>query len=256
MHLRTLFLTSLLSFGFCQTALSQQQNRILDHNFNGWYMYFGDHPIGQGPWGIHIEGQWRRHNFITDNQQLMVRPGVNYQVNPNLMLTAGYLFVKTYRYGDFPVAAAFPEHRIFQQAVVKHSIGRVGLSHRYRLEQRFLGEVSVQGGRDPEVQRWRHENRFRYQFRSTIPFRGSSIDQGSLYAALYNEFFVNFGQNVAANVFDQNRAYAAAGYAVTKDTRVEAGYLNQIIQQRNGRIFEVNHTFQLAVFSTIPFGRN
>jgi hypothetical protein len=216
-------------------------------------MYFGDHAVSGGPWGVHLEGQWRRHDAGARWQQLLLRPGVNYQVNENLMLTAGYAFVDTFRYGEFPIAQRFPEHRIFQQAALKHPVGRVGLQHRYRLEQRFLGEVSVDGN-VRRVNRWRHENRFRYMVRAVVPLRGPTSAKGGWYLALYDEFFLNFGANVAANIFDQNRAYAAVGYGLRGDTRLEFGYMNQIAQQRNGRIFELNHTLQLAVFSTFPFG--
>jgi hypothetical protein len=235
-------------------ALAQPTERVHDTNFNGWYMYFGDHPLGDSRWGLHLEGQWRRHDVITRWQQLLLRPGVNYQVHPNVLLTAGYAFVNTHRYGDFPAAEKFPEHRMFQQAAVSHRIGKAGLQHRYRLEQRFLGEVPA--GAPGNVERWRHENRFRYMLRGAIPFRGQTIEEGDWYLALYNEFFINFGRNVAANMFDQNRAYGAAGWRLGKFSRLEMGYLNQIVQQRNGRIFEINHTLQVALFSALPFGKN
>jgi hypothetical protein len=227
---------------------------VLDANFHGWFMYFGDHPVRSSRWGVHLEGQWRRHDVAARWQQLLLRPGVNYTLNPNVMLTAGYGFIATHRYGEFPVAAPFPEHRLFQQAQVTHAVGRLGLLHRYRLEQRFLGEVGVLDSGERRLERWRHENRFRYMLRGTVPLRGTSIEPRSWYVALYNELFVNFGRNVAANVFDQNRAYAALGYRFGTE-RVEAGYMNQLVQQRNGRVFEVNHTLQVAVYSVLPFGR-
>jgi len=219
------------------------QNRIQAHNPNAWFMYFGDHPIAKTKWGVHLEGQWRRHELGRNWQQWLVRPAVNYSVHPNIMLTAGYGFIQTHRYGDYPVAAAFPEHRFFEQVQITQKIGRVNSSHRYRLEQRELGEMS--GGR---VVRWRHENRFRYMYRVTIPVKGKwSI-------ALYDEFMFNWGKNVAANVFDQNRAYAAAVYQFHKHARIETGFMEQTLQQRNGRVFENNHTIQIGIFSNLPFG--
>jgi hypothetical protein len=235
-------------------ARGQSPERVLTPNYNGWYMYFGDHPVRDGPWGVHLEGQWRRHDAITKGQQLLLRPGVNYEVSENLLLSAGYAFVDTFRYGEFPVSERFPEHRVFQQALLRHSVGRAGLSHRYRLEQRFLGEVSRDQAGERQVDRWRHENRFRYMFRVAVPLQGDRIETGKWYLALYDEVFVNFGKNVAANLFDQNRAYAALGYAAFRASRIELGYLNQLVQQRNGRILEVNHTVQVGWFSTLSFG--
>ncbi len=46
-------------------AFSQNSQRISTVNTNGWYNYFGDHPVSER-WGVHLEGQWRRHDVITN----------------------------------------------------------------------------------------------------------------------------------------------------------------------------------------------
>ncbi len=216
-------------------------------NPNAWYNYFGDHPIKTGSkWGIHVEGQWRRHDLGLNWQQLLLRTGVNYDFSKNVQVTAGYAFVNTYRYGEIPLApATFGEHRFFEQAIVKQTLGKWNISHRYRLEQRLIDEkrVPVPGGPHEHI-RWRYENRFRYMFRIARPIKGPWG------IALYDEPFIAFGHNVASDVFNQNRAYAAITRTLPKSSRLEAGYMNQIIQQRNGRIFESNHILQVAIYST------
>ena len=77
-----------------------QSGRTADHNLNGWFMYFGDHPV-RGRLGVHLEGRWRRHNLITRGQQLMLRPAIDYEI------TAGYAFIATRRYGGLPEAFPF-----------------------------------------------------------------------------------------------------------------------------------------------------
>jgi hypothetical protein len=241
---------------FSATLFGQVQpaERFRDHNANGWFMYFGDHHVSD-KWGVHLEGQWRRHDMVNRWQQLLLRPGINYDLTENVMLTLGYAFVDTHRYGEFPVAFRFPEHRIFQQALVRQRLGRTRASHRYRLEQRYLGEMGRAAGGATTVNRWRYENRFRYMFRANIPFRGGRLEKGDWYLGLYNEFFLNFGKNVAANIFDQNRAYAAMGYNMGSLGNLEVGYMQQTLQQRSGRVMEYSHTFQVAVYSNFPFQR-
>ncbi|MEO8029043.1 MAG: DUF2490 domain-containing protein, partial [Bryobacteraceae bacterium] len=173
-------------------------------NANGWYMYFGDHRIKQSPFRLHLEGQWRRNDVAVVPQQAMFRPGINYTLNANVYLSLGYGFINTHRYGEFPVAQPFPEHRFYQQVAFKHSLGLIEILHRHRLEQRLLGETLLAGGQ-LKVDRWRHENRYRYQLRANVPLQGRAIDPGDWYLGLYNEVMMNFGKNVAANVFDQNR---------------------------------------------------
>ena len=82
-----------------------------DSNGNLWLNYVGDHAIGDGPWGLHLEVQTRRADFGDDWQQLLIRPGINYQLSPTLSVSAGWAYVHTSRYGNYPAAAAFPEHR-------------------------------------------------------------------------------------------------------------------------------------------------
>ena len=212
-----------------------------EDNAHGWFMYFGDHPLGKSKWGLHLEGQWRRHDVITQWQQLLLRPAVNYQVSKNVMLTGGYGFVETYRYGDFPVRERFPEHRLWQQALITTKFLGRDWQHRVRLEQRFFGGYAA-----------RYENRIRYMLRTSIPL---PFAERKYYLGLYNEILYNFGGDVAFNVFDQNRAYIALGRPIARDTRLEIGFMEQTVQQRNGRIFEHNHTLQVGIFSRLPFGR-
>src|SRR5258708_3282912 len=97
---------------------------IQDTNLHAWFMYFGDHPV-KGHWGIHLESQLRRADAGLTSQQFLIRPGVNYQLSKNILFTAGYAYARTSRYGDVPAKAAFPEHRLFEQMLIKHSIGKI-----------------------------------------------------------------------------------------------------------------------------------
>lgn len=209
----------------------------VDNNANGWYMYFGDHAFGKSRFGVHLEGQWRRTGLGLTWQQLLLRPALNFQLNKKIALTGGYGFVETYRYGDFPARQKFPEHRIFEQATITQRAFKLDWQNRLRLEQRHILGVAA-----------RYENRFRYMLRTNIPL-GKKY-----YLGLYDEVFYNFGKNVAFNVFDQNRAYVALGRNLRRQTRFEVGFMEQTIQQRNGRVFEHNHTLQVAIYSRMPFG--
>lgn len=252
---KTLFPPAALAFLLIWTpqGAAQTEGRVLDTNYDGWLMYFGDHRI-KGRWGVHLEGQFRRHDVFNKWQQLLLRPAVNYHASENVTLTAGYGFVRTHPTGDFPVPERFPEHRIFQQVVLRNSAGKARFSHRFRLEQRYLGEIARDEQGERFVERWRRENRVRYMMRFTIPFQGRTIEKDEWYLAVYDEIFINFGSNVAENVYDRNRAYIAMGRDLGRIGRLELGYLNHLVQQRNGRVIENNHTVQIAFFSRLPFG--
>lgn len=242
-HISILFLTLFIEMAIC----SAQDTRVQTNNFNSWFMYFGNHKLSD-KWGLHLEAQLRRADGVQDPQQLLIRGGVDYYSAAG-RLTLGVAFVETYPYGEFAVAHQFPEYRGWQQFLTTQDFGKVKLSHRFRLEQRFIGSST-----DGTMENGRYENRFRYMARITVPLKESKTP---VYLAAYDEFMVNFGKEVAYNIFDQNRLYAAVGLGLSPAIKLELGYLYQLVVLRSlsegkNRI-ENNHTLQVGVFSTIPF---
>lgn len=243
---------SLFAFVLLQSFLVYGQTRTHAYNTNAWLMYFGNHKVSKHI-GLHAEVQWRRSDVFSENQQLLLRTGLDFYLKPDRRITIGYGFIETYPYGEFAVQHAFPEHRIWQQLLVQQDLGKVKLAHRYRLEQRMIGNAST--GR---FENGRYENRMRYMAKATI-----NVTNGNhpIFAALYDEAFINFGKDVGYNIFDQNRLYGAIGYSVSPTLKMELGYLYQVIQLRNldgtsikNRI-ENNHTLQIALFSNVSISK-
>jgi len=235
-------------------ARAQEPDRVSDPNGHTWFMYFGDHQLGQSPIGVHFDGQWRRQGVGQQAQQLLLRPGLNYDVSPNAQVSGGYAFIKSHPYGDYPAPFATPEHRIWQQLVLKQQVGKAGVAHRFRLEQRFVGVKENDSSGEGRLLGYSHRNRIRYFTKGVIPLRKKGTDS-ALFIAAYNEVMFNFGSNVRNNIFDQNRAYIALGRKIPGLGSLEVGYLQQTVQQGNGRVFEFNHTLQIGLFSTRRLGR-
>ena len=246
MHIRVLLLLLVTASTFAQGTRQHTSNS------NGWYMYFGDHKISP-KWGVHLEAQFRRHDVITSGQQLLLRTGINYHLTDQTFLTAGYAFIETYPYGEFPVKATFPEHRIWQQAQVKSQLHKWEMVSRFRLEQRWLYLPVQQSDGSFAPGDAVYQNRFRIFTRFSIPFKGETIVDKSWYVTFYDEIFVSFGKHVGMNVFDQNRAYVALGYRIPRIGRPEFGYMHQLLLKSNGTQVEDNHTLQLGLISNIPF---
>lgn len=239
----------IISLGIINFGISQTVSKKYADNTNAWLMYFGDHKFASH-WGVHIEGQFRRNDFLTKPQQLLLRVGLNYHWTDQVFFTLGYCFVETYPYGDFPVKSTFPESRLWQQIQIKTQLKQIEWISRFRMEERF-SRLPVQKLDSYEPGTSIYTNRFRIFNRLSIPFKGKSIVDKSIYLTMYEEIFTNFGKNVALNIFDQNRLYFALGQKIPRLGRLEVGYLFQTIQKPDALRVERNHTFQLGLTSTL-----
>ena len=219
-----------------------QNNRLNTSNQIGWYAYFGTFKLSNKV-GLHTEYQFRRTNVITDWQQSLLRVGLNYSLHPALQLGVGYGWIESFPYGDIPLNAfgkQYTEHRIYQMATLSQKVGKVDFSHRFLLEQRFVGKyASADATRETEFPLL---HRMRYMVRMQVPLKGNEIQDKTPYLAVYDEVFVGFGHQVNANVFDQNRIGVLLGYRFNKTVRLEGGYLNQT--QQYGRMINGKSVFQ------------
>ncbi len=188
--------------------------------------------------GVHFDGQWRRSKIMTRWQQYQLRPGLNLQASKSILLTLGYAYTRTYPYGEFPVTDAIPEHRIYEQALVRHRRDRVTLLQRIRMEQRFVRYPSTHD------RSWTYQNRFRYMLKAEFPLRVRRDRTLAWYLPVYDEILLGIPPNFGARSFDQNRLFAGIGYSGARGN-VEVGRLIQFLGQRNGRVFEFNNTLCL-----------
>lgn len=208
--------------------------------------------------GLHTEYQFRRANVITDWQQSLLRLGLNYTIHPAVQVRVGYGWIETFPYGEFPLngyGKQFTEHRIFQMAQLSQKVAKVDFSHRFMLEQRFVGKYSdAQAIKESEFPLL---HRMRYMVRMQVPLKGNEIQDKTPYLAVYDEVFVGFGKNVNANVFDQNRIGVLLGYRFNKTFRLEGGYLNQTLQygrEINGKnVFQYNNGLIVNSNFTLDF---
>ncbi len=220
-----------------------------DHNASLWLNYFGDHPIQNSPWQIHLDTQIRRADYGRQWQQFLIQPGINYEINDRVKLGLGYGYMETDPYGDHPVPFELPEHRIYEQISVDTPLWGQNWQHRFRWEQRFLGTPTSLTATD---YRFRFENRFRYRLQTIMSMR--CLGGSEIYLRLYDEVFVNVGSDVAHNHFDQNRAYIGIGKRIRKHIKCEFGFMEQTLQQRSGSVWENNHTLIFSLSSGQPAG--
>ena len=238
----------LLILIFPEFCFSQEQ-RLADNNTIGWFVYTGTFKINP-KLAIHTEYQWRRVNTVKNWQQGLFRAGINYAVHKDVSVNAGYAFAETFPYGDYPNANPFPEHRFFEQVVLKQAINKIELSHRFTLEQRFVGKPAFENNKKTIY--WNYLSRIRYRLRSEIPIDKKHKNKWRI--ILQDELFIGWGKNTGTNIFDQNRIGILLGYKLNKNIKSEAGYLNQVLQQgkrvNNKAMFQYNNGFMFATHLT------
>ncbi len=213
-------------------------------NTNGWLVFNADVALNE-KWAILFDASARRATTWDDAQANFVRGGLAYEITDNVRVAAGANWSKTYPYGELPSAYPTIERRFWEQLVLSHSTGKLDLSHRYRLEQRFRGRRN-----DPDVDQidyWERSNRFRYQIKGTLPLIGENVEAHEPYLTASNELFIGIGRNVQKNIFDQNRATFSVGYRLTRNWRTEVGFLEHVVFKSNGTDVERNHTLTLTL---------
>lgn len=258
------YIITILVLGIALSAFSQPYRENV-FNAIGWYGYFGDHKIAK-KWSIHTEYQFRRTDFITNWQQSLARFGVNYHFTDQVMFTIGYAHAQAFTYGDKPIARkdqfgddqSFPEHRIYQDILLKNNTGRFEISHRLKLEERFLG--NAYDAKDNRIAgKWNFVMRFRYRIRLAMPLQGNTIDDNEFYLHAFDEILIGAGENVKNNIFDQNRFNIGIGYKLNKNCKFELGYFNQIVTKPASDkitklpVIESNNGFLLGITYNIDF---
>lgn len=178
-----------------------------------WLMYFGANKVSDKI-SLHTEAQYRNHEVVPNTiEQLLLRTGVNYHINPNAFATVGYANITSHVYESEQSNPESTEHRIWQQFIMTNNVGRVKFEHRYRTEQRWVNDTDL-----------RH--RFRYRIMAFIPLNNMKIEPKTWFLGLYDEVFVN----AERTRFDRNRLYGALGYQLNKTTGVQVGMLHQETQ--------------------------
>ncbi|MDR3716292.1 MAG: DUF2490 domain-containing protein [Puia sp.] len=236
---RCLLLSLPLTGGVVNISFAQTQ-------FMGWGGTFQNIHFS-GKTGLWFDGQVRSTDQAAHVQSLLLRPGVNFYLTKNLTATAGYAHVH-HRKSVGPVTGYLAEHRSWQQLLFSHPVHAATVTHRLRLEQRYLPVVSVQGNA-LDTDGYTYAGRLRYFTRGVLPVNGEKKFRKGYFAALQNELFVNMGDNSVVNgkFFDQNRAYIALGYRAAASFDIEVGYMNQYISGA-GDATTNNHILQCATY--------
>jgi hypothetical protein len=196
----------------------------------GWYMLFNQTRLNQ-KFSIHAEAQFRSFELLPNTEQLLLRTGLNYHINSDVMLSCGYGYIENFadEAGISKKELSY-ENRIWQQALLKNKQGRFYFEHRYRLEQRWL-KVNLND----------FKNRARYLLRITVPINNKEIIKNTLFFSCYDEVFLHLNKNP----FDRNRLFGAVGFQFAKNANMQFGYLFQSLSSKTKNYFQFAINYNL-----------
>lgn len=231
MRLLHLLLLIILAIPFKSLAQTTNQH-------SGWGALFFSQKLSDKV-GIHFDFQMRSADDLKYLRNTLIRPGVTYFIDKTKNATLGHALILT---NQEPGSSLnnLSEHRIWEQFIYNQRLGKIPLTHRFRLEQRFI-ETNAD-----DI----FSNRLRYFVRSVIPLKKQEDKFNSgLFAALQNEIFLNLQNKDKLNghIFDQNRFYLAIGYRINPKIDLEAGYLNQTTKGSANNT--TNNVAQLAFYT-------
>lgn len=176
------------------------------NDFGIWSPIYLQAPIKEKGIG-YFEVNPRFVNKSRDADQLLIRPAFGFKLTDRLSIWQGYAWIHNYR-PNFK-----QEHRIWQQLLYDHKLSKLGITHRFRLEERFLetaDEVSI---------------RARYNIRGTLPLSETWA------LTSYEELFVNLNSadGGPSDGIDQNRFFVGVRKKFTDKFTAETGYQLQHI---------------------------
>ena len=172
--------------------------------------------------------------------QLYVQPSLIYLLNAQWQMAVSYTYQR-----NNPINERYSnEHRLWQQSSFMHNIEKGQISHRVRMEERF-----IQNRADDS---YPLSTRLRYQMACMVPLEGPSLEAKEYYFNSYNEFFFSLsGQRNA--LYSDNWTYLGIGYHLGDLGRIELGYLLQNAIRNPAGDHRYLHLLQMAWFSNFRF---
>jgi Protein of unknown function (DUF2490) len=208
----------LFSVFFILISCGSLRAQIDESATGAWYMYFYKLSFDESQWGLQGDFQYRDWQGLGDREQLLIRNGITYKPeDSDWMFTLGYANITSGPPGAGD--AVTTENRIYQEALFPHVLGeRFLFSHRFRYEQRFVEDQDFR-------------TRYRYSLGLNIPLNNTSLEEDTIYLAMYDELFINGQRNIgngkSVDWFDRNRLYFGLGYVLSPESRVQFGWMNQ-----------------------------
>ena len=196
-------------------------------------------------WTVLLDGGFRWRDGFDDKLAYIARTGIGYSLLPNLRIGGGFAFLGVY--GEKKIVGQ--EYRPYQEISLRDNLGKINLSHRFRVEERIFKDLLP----DPVTADFNF--RFRYAIMLGIPVANLSSEnpQRKLILNLGNEIFLNAGKEISHRIFDQNRLILSPTLQWSKDLSIAFTYNSQFASTPQAETFLHSHVAWLQVRYNFDF---
>jgi hypothetical protein len=212
----------------CGFLLSKESVAQPD-NYNHWVQYSGSYWFSPS-WVVTANLQYRTYDPIKNPRVIFTgaEGSYNFKEAP-ISFTAGYAHLFNRNYVTAEETEFTHENRLYQAINIRGNLGKVGLTHRYQVEERWL----AQG----------YHTRFRYLVALKIPLGDKEQEVRPWYGILRNEVRVI----VREQPFDSNRIFGGLGYTFSKHLTLEGMWMSQLhgagTKHQHFTMFTLRHDF-------------
>ncbi|MFP3833095.1 DUF2490 domain-containing protein [Chryseobacterium sp. SIMBA_028] len=201
-----LSLLAFLLLGLSQFTYAQSRD-----TYNMWFQYLMSAKLTDKS-TLTALSQYRSFDLAYDTRLFLVSAYVDYEVAHEVRPALGMMFLILDSYKSDNSKKERYEKRPFQQVSLGGNIGRTSISHRFRVEERFISNP------DEFIVR------LRYLISLRIPFNKAGQKE-KFYGILKNEIRMNASKE---ETFDSNRLTAGIGIKTGKNSAIEVAFINQL----------------------------
>jgi hypothetical protein len=226
----------------CVGQSSSTPEKEIRHSTGGWLSLYSKYHFNDR-WAYYGEYHLRRRDYFNEMGQIYLRVGINYKVKQFLDITVGV--VNPYYWASNPedpnVDRVIPQFRLWQQAVMATPFEHIQVFHQFRTEQRWARSFIKNSP-------YELTHRFRYKLTLYVPLNKPLFDVGTLFLALNEEIFMQAGESVTYNHFEDNRIYAGLGYNLNEVWQIQAGYMYSYRHDGAPYKYENRHILRLSIY--------
>lgn len=183
-------------------------------------------------------------SFFGRTRQVYNRAGINIFFNENFEAVIGPTLVWNFtpRPGDDRFEKTTLEPRIWHQWLfLMPQMGRFKVYHQFRFEHRWRRD-NLKGAE------YEYTDRYRYKLFAYMPINNQKIVEKTLFFSPSAEIFMQSGESIVYNPFEDFRTYNGFGYVMNNKITFFAGHMFTFGQQASGFEYRTSHILRFNVF--------